>query len=149
MEFKTPFPPPFFFLLKESLLFQDMEQDRQHQLCPEQASMPPSSSECFHHLKKKKKTYIPQQSPHPPSFPFYNGQEKKLQTNLTFDLSPFFPPTSISLQSVVHLLHRSLFQQLFETCKRNKGVTAQHRQEEDAAAAAFSSSCYIYLHIDL
>lgn len=34
MEFKTPFPT-YVFLLKESLLFQDVEHDRQHQLCPE------------------------------------------------------------------------------------------------------------------
>lgn len=50
--------PPFVFpLLKESLLFQDMEHDRQHQLCPEKGRIPLNSSEHFHHWQRKRIIY--------------------------------------------------------------------------------------------
>lgn len=44
-------------------------------------------------IDKEKELYIPQQLPHPPSFPFYSGQEKSRQTNLTVccQVSPIFP----------------------------------------------------------
>jgi len=58
MEFKTPFPRFLFSARGVSLLFQDVEHDRQHQLCPEKDGIPPNSSEHFHNLQRKSYIYL-------------------------------------------------------------------------------------------
>lgn len=71
---------PLFCLHKEFLLFQDMEHDKQHPLCPEKGSLPPppspNSSEQFHHLQKKKNYIYLNNHPTLPVFHSTVGRRK-------------------------------------------------------------------------
>lgn len=111
---------PLFCLHKEFLLFQDMEHDKQHPLCPEKGSLspPPPPTHLNNSTIYKKKKIIYTLTITPPSlFSILQWAGGRTANRADFWLKSFFPPppTSISLQSVVHLLHRSLLQQLFET----------------------------------
>lgn len=116
---------PLFCLHKEFLLFRDMEHEKQHPLCPEKGSLPPLPTHLNNSTIYQKEIIYTLTTTPPSLFSILQRAGGRTANRDDFWLKSFFPPSppSISLQSVVHLLHRSLFQQLFETCKRNESIT--------------------------
>lgn len=142
MEFKTPFPICwlffFFFFSAQgvSLLFQDVERDRQHQLCPEKGSISPNSSECFHKLRRKKKLIIYTSPIAPPSlFSILQSAGEKTANKSDFSFS--VESNCCTHQYPCKPLYTFCTDPCFNNCLRpareRKSVTAQHKQGDDSA----------------